>query len=165
MNPSVDVDMDEALRDALAAAVPDLHRCCRDPWTLIGSAAARLAGADVSVADLDVLTSIRDAEALAGEWWARRDDAYVPGDSGRFRSCYARFHFPGLPVEVMGGLELFGENGWVPVQVGETETVDMDGLAVTIPSIGEQLRIMENFGRAKDLRRAALLKSLCEERS
>ena len=165
MNPSVHADMDEALRDALAAVVPDLHRCCRDPWTLIGSAAARLVGADVSVADLDVLTSIRDADVLAGEWQTRRDDVHVPGGSERFRSRYARFHFPGLPVEVMGGLELFGENGWAPVQVGETDTVDMDGMAVTIPTIVEQFRIMESFGRPKDLRRAALLKPLCEERS
>ncbi|WP_449428042.1 hypothetical protein [Rhodanobacter umsongensis] len=157
--------MDEALRDALAAVVPDLHRCCRDPWTLIGSAAARLVGADVSVADLDVLTSTRDAEVLTGEWWPRCDDAHVPDDPERFRSRYARFHFPGLPVEVMGGLELFGKQGWVPVQAGETETVDMYGVAVTIPTIVEQLRIMQSFGRPKDLRRAALLKPLCGEQS
>ncbi|WP_343124517.1 hypothetical protein [Rhodanobacter sp. C01] len=117
------------------------------------------------MADLDVLTSTRDAEVLIYEWRLRRDDTRTPADVERFRSCYARFHFPGLPVEVMGGLELFGESGWMRVQVGETGTVDMDGLAVTIPSIGEQLRIMESFGRPKDLRRAALLKSLFQERS
>ena len=35
--------MSPALREALAAAVPDLQNHCRDPWTVIGSAAALLA--------------------------------------------------------------------------------------------------------------------------
>src|SRR6185312_4274854 len=105
-----------ALREVLAVAVPDLHRLCRDPWTLIGSAAARLAGAEVASADLDVLTSVRDAEALIGHWQARRDDAYAPCGEEHFRSRFARFRFPGLPVEVMGGLELCGERGWEPVR-------------------------------------------------
>ncbi|WP_460877767.1 hypothetical protein [Rhodanobacter koreensis] len=156
--------MDEMLRDTLVAVVPDLHRCCRDPWALIGSAAARLTGADVSVADLDVLTSVRDAETLIGEWQTRREGMHVPASPECFRSSYARFHFPQMPVEVMGGLELFGENGWAPVQVGETDMIDIGGVAVTVPTIAEQLRILESFGRPKDLHRAALLKSLCEER-
>lgn len=164
MNSPGHASTDEALRKVLLVVVPELHRCCRDPWTLIGSAAAYLAGAEVTVADLDVLTSTRDAEVLIGEWRLRRDDTCAPADAGRFRSCYARFHFPGLPVEVMGGLEVFGENGgWMPVQVAETDTVDMAGVAVTVPSIAEQLRILESFGRPKDLHRAVLLKSLCEE--
>jgi hypothetical protein len=165
MNSSSHTSTDEVLREVLLTVVPELNRCCRDPWILIGSAAARLAGADVSVADLDVLTSTRDAETLIGEWQVRRDDTSVPAGAERFRSCYTRFHFPGLPVEVMGGLELFGDNGWVPVQIGETDMVNMGGVAVTIPTMAEQLRILESFGRPKDLRRAALLKSLCEERS
>jgi hypothetical protein len=165
MNSSSHTSTDEALHEVLITVVPELHRYCRDPWTLIGSAAARLAGADVSVADLDVLTSARDAETLFGEWQVRRDDTNAPADAERFRSCYARFHFPGLPLEVMGGLELFGDNGWVPVQIGEVDMVNIGGVAVTIPTIAEQLRILESFGRPKDLCRAVLLKSLCEERS
>lgn len=163
MNASIHVSTDTALHETLLAVVPDLHRCCSDPWTLIGSAAARLAGVDVAVADLDVLTSARDAQVLLGEWQAKRDDAHMPGDSGRFRSCYARFHFPGLPVEIMGGLELFGENGWISVRVGATTVVELAGVKVTIPTIVEQLRILKSFGRPKDLHRAALLKSLNEE--
>lgn len=113
MNSSSHTSTDKALGKVLLAVVPELHRCCRDPWTVIGSAAACLAGADVTVADLDVLTSTRDAEALIGEWRLRRDETYAPAGTERFRSCYARFHFPDLPVEVMGGLELFGDNGWM----------------------------------------------------
>lgn len=164
MSASVHVDTAAALHEVLAAALPDLHRLCRDPWTLIGSAAARLAGAEVVVADLDVLTSVRDAEILIGHWQARRDETYVPHGEERFRSCFARFRFPGLPVEVMGGLELCGERGWEPVRVGEVLTVDVAGLAVPIPAVAEQIRVLESFGRPKDLQRAALLKQLSGER-
>jgi hypothetical protein len=164
MNVAAPVDPLTAWHEALAAAIPDLHRHCRDPWTLIGSAAARLAGAEVAVADLDVLTSVRDAETLIGHWRARRDEAWTPPSAERFRSRFARFLFPGLPVEVMGGLELCGERGWEPVRIGEVVTVDVAGLAVTIPAVAEQIRVLERFGRPKDLQRAALLKQLSGER-
>lgn len=164
MNASVRVDTATILRDALVAAVPDLHRHCRDPWTLIGSGAAWLAGAAVTVADLDVLTSVRDAETLVEHWRARRDEAYAPPGEERFRSCFARFLFPELPVEVMGGLELCGEHGWEPVQVDGIVTLEVAGLAVPIPTVAEQIRVLESFGRPKDRKRAALLKAIGEER-
>lgn len=160
MNPETHVDTAAAMRDVLVAAVPDLHRCCRDPWTLIGSAAAWLAGAAVTVADLDVLTSARDAQALAERWHDRRDDTHVPADDERFRSRFARFRFPGLPVEVMGGLELHGADGWEPVRIDAIVTVAVGGLAVPIPAVAEQLRVLESFGRPKDLQRVVQLKRL-----
>ena len=164
MNASVHAIPETALREVLASAVPELHRHCRDPWMVIGSAAARLAGAAVAVADLDVLTSVRDAEALIGHWRARQDEAWVPPSAERFRSRFARFLFPGLPVEVMGGLELCGERGWEPVRIGEVVTVDAGGLAVPVPAVTEQIRVLESFGRPKDLQRAALLRRLSGER-
>ena len=54
--PKAQFDKDrstEPLRAVLAAVLPDLHSSCRDPWVVIGSAAACLVGAGVSVADLD----------------------------------------------------------------------------------------------------------------
>ncbi|MHB1992094.1 nucleotidyltransferase family protein [Metallibacterium scheffleri] len=148
------------VRAALLATVPDLHRVCRDPWIVIGSAAAYLAGAAVTVADLDVLTSVRDAQAMAGHWQAQRDLEYTPADSPRFRSHLARFHFGGLPVEVMGGLEVSGADGWVPVRIGASTRVDIGGLAVPIPTVAEQIRVLQSFARPKDFQRVALLKAL-----
>jgi len=165
MNTAASVEPMAAWHEALVAAVPDLKRHCRDPWILIGSAAVRLAGVEVAVADLDVLTSVRDAEALIAQWRARQDKTWVPSSAERFRSRFARFLFPGLPVEVMGGLELCGERGWEPVRIGEVVTVDVAGLAVLIPAVAEQVRVLESFGRPKDLRRAALLKQLNGEPS
>jgi hypothetical protein len=150
-----------AVTAALVATVPDLHRHCRDPWIVIGSAAAYLAGAAVTVADLDVLTSVRDAQAMAGHWQAQRDLEYTPADSPRFRSHFlARFHFGGLPVEVMGGLEVSGADGWMPVRIGASTRVDIDGLSVPIPTVAEQIRVLQSFARPKDFQRVALLKAL-----
>ncbi len=148
----------------LAAVAPTLQQLCRDPWTLIGSAAAWLAGADVTVADLDVLCSVRDAEQLMAHWQAQRDSSYrpagpEPGGVERFRSRFARFRFPGMPVEVMGGLELFGADGWQPVQVGAINSVTFAGIAVPIPPVAEQIRLFESFARPKDIQRAALLRA------
>ncbi|MGC1550381.1 MAG: hypothetical protein WA777_17815 [Rhodanobacter sp.] len=152
--------MSELLHETLAMVVPDLQRHCRDPWVLIGSAAARLIGADITVADVDVLTSVRDAEGLIAQWQSYRDAVYATDDSDRFRSRFARFRFADLPVELMGGLELNGATGWHVVQVQEIATVSCGDVAVRVPSRAEQIRILESFGRPKDLKRAALLHAL-----
>lgn len=163
MNVSAEVDTAAVLGEALRASVPDLHRHCRDPWVLIGSAAAWLAGAEVTVADLDVLTSVRDAETMIGHWRVWRDTTAAAAGAERFRSHFARFAFPQLAVEVMGGLEVFGDTGWEPVEIAEIITVDVAGMAIPIPAIAEQIRVLESFDRPKDRQRATLLKSLCEE--
>ena len=149
-----------ALFVTLAELVPELHVHCAEPWCLIGSAAARLLGAEVSVADVDVLVSHADADALMALWADRRDVAHAPADGDRFRSRFARFRFPGLPVEVMGGLELDQGEGWQPVSPGRLVLAGVQGMAVPVPALGEQIRILESFGRDKDRERAATLRRL-----
>ncbi len=149
-----------ALFVALAELVPDLHVHCVEPWCLIGSAAARLLGAEVSVADVDVLVSRADADTLATLWADRRDATHAPADDDRFRSRFARFNFPGLPVEVMGGLELDRGEGWQPVSPGRLVLAGVQGMAVPVPALDEQIRILESFGRDKDRVRAQALRQL-----
>lgn len=148
-----------ALYATLAEIVPELHVHCLDPWCVIGSAAALLAGAEVSVADVDVLTSRDDAERLMVLWAERRESSHEPAGADRFRSHFARFRFPGLPVEVMGGLELDQGNGWEPVSAGRLVLAGLNGLAVPMPSVDDQIRILESFGREKDLARAKSLRA------
>lgn len=154
-----------ALFVTLAELVPELHVRCAEPWCLIGSAGALMLGADVDVADVDVLVSHADATALMARWADRRDDTHAPADGDRFRSHFARFRFPGLPVEVMGGLELDAGNGWQPVLPGKLVLVGLQGLAVPVPSLDDQVRIFESFGRAKDRLRADALRQLRQPRS
>ncbi|MBA2078028.1 hypothetical protein [Rhodanobacter sp. PCA2] len=149
-----------ALFVALTELVPELHVHCVEPWCLVGSAAARLLGAEVDVADVDVLVSRADADALAALWADRRDAAHAPADDDRFRSRFARYRFPGLPVEVMGGLELDRGEGWQPVSPGRLVLVGVQGLAVPVPSLDDQIRILDAFGRDKDRARANSLRRL-----
>ncbi len=149
-----------ALFVALTELVPVLHVHCADRWCLIGSAGALMLGADVGVADVDVLVSRSDAEALMVLWADRRDLAHAPADGDRFRSHFARFRFPGLPVELMGDLEVDAGDGWQPVSPGKLVLVGLAGLAVPVPSLDEQIRIFESFGRAKDRLRADTLRRL-----
>jgi hypothetical protein len=149
-----------ALFVALAELVPALHAHCAGPWCVIGSAAVRLLGAEVGVADVDVLVSRADADTLAALWADRCDAAQVPADGDRFRSRFARYRFPGLPVELMGGLEVFGADGWQPLHIRETVCVGLAGLRVPVPSIAEQLRVLACFARPKDHQRAAVLRAL-----
>ena len=149
-----------ALYTTLAEIVPELHVHCVDPWCLIGSAAALLVGANVNVADVYVLVSRDDAERLMTLWSAQREHVYEPAGADRFRSHFARFRFPGMPVEVMGGLELNQGDGWKPVQAGRLTLVGLRGLAVPVPSVDDQIRILESFGREKDRQRASVLRAL-----
>jgi hypothetical protein len=154
-----------ALYATLAEIVPDLHVHCVDLWCLIGSTAALLLGAEVDAADVDVLTSRTDAEALMAVWADSRESAPALADGDRFRSHFARFRFPGLPVEVMGALELNVDDCWQRVLPGKLVLAGVKGLAVPVPSVEDQIRLCESFGRRKDVQRAALLKQLDGERS
>ena len=154
-----------ALYATLAEIVPELHVHCSAPWCLIGSAAALLLGAEVSVADVDVLTSRADADTLMTLWAERREPVSALADGQLFRSHFARFRFPGAAVEVMGALELNTEDGWQAVYPGRLVLAGLNGLAVPVPCVDDQVRLFESFGREKDLRRAALLRQLGAARS
>jgi hypothetical protein len=106
------------------------------------------------------LTSRGDAEVLMALWASQRQPAFVPPDADRFRSHFARFRFPGAPVEVMGALELFADDRWQPVWPDKLVLVGVGGVAVPVPSIDDQIRLCERFGRQKDLRRQAALSAL-----
>lgn len=149
-----------ALYATLAEIVPELHVHCVEPWCVIGSAAALLMGADVGVADVDLLVSRSDADTLMALWAERRESTYEPANAERFRSHFARFRFPGMPVEVMGSLELNQGDGWQPVKAGRLTLVGLNGLAVPVPSLDHQIRILETFGREKDVQRAAILRAM-----
>jgi len=149
-----------ALYATLAEIVPELHVHCSAPWCLIGSTAALLLGAEVSAADVDVLTSRADADTLMALWAQRRESVSALPDDQLFRSHFARFRFPGAPVEVMGALELNADDGWEVVQPGRLQLTGLNGMAVPVPCIEDQIRLFESFGREKDMRRAAALRAL-----
>lgn len=148
--------------DAVAALAPLLEASFRDPWWLIGSAALHLSGdAGVVPHDLDVLTSERDADTfrLRNSEVVVADHLPSVEDSTRFRSRFARYRFSPLPVEVMGGLRIYRDGAWLPVEIAATQVIDCGGRAIPMPTLAEQVRLLDLFGRAKDLDKACKLRN------
>ena len=140
---------------SVATLAPLFAGVFRDPWWLIGSTAMHLAGeVDAFPHDVDVLTSERDADAFIARHRELLEHEYRPADGERFRSRFARFGFSPLPVELMGGLQVRREGEWLPVRIESTRMIDCAGHSIPVPTLAEQLRLFEWFGRAKDLDKA-----------
>ena len=65
----------------------------------------------------------------------------------------------------MGGLEVHDATGWVPLDVRGIRRVPVQGVAVPVPTLDEQARILARFGRGKDRARAALIAAFQSSRA
>ncbi|PZQ61167.1 MAG: hypothetical protein DI544_06240 [Sphingomonas taxi] len=143
---------------ALAAALRAIATTMRgaaDPWWIIGSAAVRLHGVDTDVADVDLLTSERDARRFCA---GHGRQPIAPAASERFRSAvFGRFEDGAMPIEVMGALTVHGPNGWQPVRLRSRQPVPVADTRVFVPDRAELVEVLRLFGRSKDLHRATLL--------
>ncbi len=127
-----------------------------DDWWLIGSAAARISGADITaINDIDLLLSPRDFDALRDLWQDRRSSP--PKPSLQFRSSAFRVYEAPMPIETFAELELRTDEGvWrrilpqTRVQYG----------AVFAPSPEEQIEILRLMDRPKDVERIKALQAL-----
>jgi len=136
--------------------IADAATIFEDGWLLIGSAAAHVVGADIgAIADIDLLLSERDINALDAHWRDRKRLAAQPSD--RFRSqVFHRFDAP-LPIEAMAGFELKTRNGdWLWL---EPKSRAQFG-AFYAPSLSEQVEILKLMGREKDTPRILALEKL-----
>ena len=151
--------MSEADVDALEQSfsiIAEAARGFKDPWHIIGSAAAHVAGAEVGkINDIDLLLSIRDIEMLREKW--PEIPAGPPVASDQFRSeIFYRFETP-MPVAAMAAFELRARDGdWVAI-APKTRIRHGDLYA---PDIAEQIAILRLMGRAKDAPRIAALQRL-----
>lgn len=146
----------EALVRRLA---PDLARL-DEPWTIIGSGALMIVGLPVGdCPDLDIVTTAAGAERLERAWAAWRQADYAPDPAAAFRSRFSRYLAPEGAIEVMGDLKLRTAQGWRPVTVRAMETRRFAGLDLPLPTPAEQLRILHEFGRPKDLAKARRLEA------
>jgi hypothetical protein len=146
----------------LAAALDEVAttlRGARDPWWVIGSAAAWLHGAATSVADIDVLLSPRDAHDVIAAWCG---DVVIGAPGEHFRSCpFARLEGATLPIELMAGLRVCSAGRWLAVRPATRQSVG----EVHVPELPELEAMFALFGRPKDRLRADLLRELGERSS
>ncbi len=136
----------------IAEAAPHFQ----DDWQLIGSAAAKVAGADVGhINDVDLLLSKADIRVITEHWRDRPILQAAP--SKQFRSeAFYRFDAP-LPIEVMSGFKLQTLQGkWKPI-TPQTRVQFGDMFA---PDIDEQIAILKLIGRPKDAPRIIALERL-----
>ena len=135
-------------------AVAEAAALLRDPWWIIGSTAAFLIGLDEQPADVDLLTSEADAHRLLRHWDL---EPAPPNPSPLFHSAvFAAVAIAPLPIEVMGELRVRGQ----PLVPRTRLAVPWRDRLLHVPTPGEQIGILERFGRDKDLRRAERLRAL-----
>lgn len=128
----------------------------QDPWWIIGSAAVALHGGDPgAIADIDVIVSRRDIDALYDQLplTSTPDEGKTMFSSDRF----GRWTAPPLQVEFMAGLTHLSEGHWHAVTPTSRQMVQLDGHALFLPERAELIAILHRFGRDKDIARAATL--------
>lgn len=128
----------------------------RDPWWIIASAAAALHGAKpITVADVDVLLSVEDIGRILPMLGI---EPYRGSPNPLFRSqVLAKWPAPPLPVDLMAGFEHRVGDAWHPVWPTTRQAITIGTATVYVPERNELRRIIEGFGRPKDLERARLL--------
>ena len=143
------------LRQTLAM-VAHAMREARDPWWVISSAAVALHGvAAVTVADVDVVTSVDDARRVMtrlGVVPARESASLM------FRSAvFGRWTAPPLMVEIMAGFHVANAAGWTEVIPRTRVPILVEEAIVYVPDRVELAEMLRLFGRPKDLERVRLL--------
>lgn len=126
-------------------------------WWVIGSTALALSGIDVAPRDVDVFAASDVIEAAR----AVLDVPAVPSGSDRFRSS-PYFQFcpeGGVDIDFMGGLQVCSNGKWIGLQIETVSPLRCGNSTIFLPTLDEQVRILNLFGRPKDLARAALIEA------
>ena len=145
--------------EAFLASLGPLVRAmvvARDEWWIIGSAAVALHGGDPgTIADVDVITSRRDLDALHET--LPLTDTPESGKPMFASERFGRWSEPELDVEFMTGLKLLERGSWQPIVPRTRCEICFGNLALFVPEKAELIELLRRFGRDKDLRRAATL--------
>ncbi len=131
-----------------------------DNFIVIGSSALYLLGIKIKQpADIDIFTGIETVEKFR-IFWSKNLVDFQPEKEKLFRSNFAKFKFKGTIIEVMGGLQLKKENCWQNIYIADYQTVEIENTAIKIPTLNEQKRLLNLFGRPKDLELLRLLEQI-----
>ena len=129
------------------------------PYTVVGGASAALYGVPVPIKDIDIQTSAAGAYRFAELFQAHNVVPVTLSDNGTYRSHFGRFDFSGVDVEIMGDQERWQDGRWIDTMAATHASVDLDGVAVSVPWLEEEWLAYIRRGR---LDRAALLLPRCD---
>lgn len=144
-------ELNESL-SMLAKAMED----AQDDWWIIGSVAVALHGGDPGpIADIDVMTSRHDLDAL----YTRLPLTNTPeeGKPMFLSDKFGRWSAPPMDVEFMTGLKVRTGDDWQAVEPQTRQPISFADVALFVPEKAELIAILHLFGREEDLRRAATL--------
>lgn len=146
---------DKTLEATLHELVPFMASCA-DPWCIFGGAALHLHGhGQRRAADIDILATTADCRTLATIWGIGND---ADGGTERFRSrAVLRPNLGPIPVEIMGGFEIFAQSRWHEVEITEIQKVAAGAAIVPVASLADLCAILRLSGRRKDHERLALI--------
>jgi len=155
MTLQIDPDLSVTLQ-----ALAKVMKQASDDWWIIGSAAVALhlfdqglGGDPGTVADVDVITSRRDLDTLYGA--LPLTDTPEDGKPMFLLERFGRWSEPVFSVEFMTGLKLRVGNEWRLVQPRTRTAIALGKITLYVPERQELVAILYDFGREKDLRRAA----------
>lgn len=130
-----------------------------DPWWIIGSVAVAMHGGDPGeIADVDVILSQHDLDALYQRLPLK--DEREGGKAQFLSERFGRWDEPPLGVEFMAGFTMLEDGEWRPVVPQTRQAIALGGHTSFFPEREEMIALLHRFGRDKDLARAA---SLCRD--
>ncbi len=140
----------------LRKAYPALSQL-QDDYFIIGSSALNLCSIEIETSDIDILLSQKDSAYLQNIWADKHIKDHVTQNDHLFRSDLSRFNFGELAIEIMPELKVNKNGVWIPLHVQDHFILDLDGMQIKVPTLEEQKRIFNLFGREKDLRKIKLI--------
>lgn len=151
------MDLKETIIQTLIE-LSDKLQVIKSDWCIIGASAMILSGIKIEkTSDIDILTTKEGAD----EWKSALQEYLELNPKTKeddlFRSNFARFKFPLIDIEVMGGLQVNKGGNWNDVLVNDFHEIPIGDTFVKIPTTNELRRILSLFGRDKDLKRLAMI--------
>lgn len=139
------------------AAVGAVLKYAEDPWWIVTGAAAAIHGATpITVSDVDVMLSVRDASHLFSKLGIQ---AASPSTHPRFRSeVFGQWEGNPLVVEFMANFQLRDLDGvWRPMLPTTRQRFVAATTTVYVPELAELREMFGRFGRPKDHERIRLI--------
>ena len=151
------MNLSDKIYSVLKEAYPVL-KTLEDEWFIIGTSGLVLAGVKLEkTSDIDILTSVRDAQKLKSTWENQRIKDFDSSDTELFRSDFSRYDFNLLDIEIIGGLKVYKSDEWISLKIKNHISISTPDFEAKIPTLEEQKRIFLLFGRDKDLQKVKLI--------
>jgi hypothetical protein len=127
-----------SIADALRVLVESL-RDLPEPWLVSGSTAVLLHGVDVKPGDIDVESTAAGARSIGARLQRYEEEPVIFRGTSVVRSHFGRFRISGIPIEVMGDLQIRMANGWCEPFLTRHERMIVNTACGAVPIAGREV--------------------------